>query len=65
MPVRQIDVLDDLFVCSYVFSSFFKALFLASVLGVFHGLAVLPVLLKLMGGDNIKLQTEEPEVSAH
>lgn len=46
---------------SYVFSSFFKALFLASVLGVFHGLAVLPVLLKLMGGDNIKLQTEEPE----
>ena len=53
------------FVCSYVFSSFFKALFLASVLGIFHGLAALPVLLKLMGGDNIKVQTEALEVSAH
>jgi len=39
---------------SYVFQSFFKALFLASILAIFHGMVVLPVLLKLFGGDRLR-----------
>eukprot|EP00658_Telonema_sp_P-2_P014428 TRINITY_DN15482_c0_g12_i2.p1 TRINITY_DN15482_c0_g12~~TRINITY_DN15482_c0_g12_i2.p1 ORF type:complete len:926 (-),score=215.55 TRINITY_DN15482_c0_g12_i2:272-3049(-) len=35
---------------SYVFSVFFKELFLASVFGIFNGLVALPILLKLLGG---------------
>ena len=34
---------------SYVFLSFFKIFFLICILGLFHGLLVLPVLLSLIG----------------
>ena len=34
---------------SYVFLSFFKIFFLICILGLFHGLLVLPVLLSLVG----------------
>eukprot|EP00656_Telonema_subtile_P010498 TRINITY_DN1506_c0_g1_i2.p1 TRINITY_DN1506_c0_g1~~TRINITY_DN1506_c0_g1_i2.p1 ORF type:complete len:936 (+),score=184.20 TRINITY_DN1506_c0_g1_i2:115-2922(+) len=46
---------------SYVFISFFKELFLASLLGIFNGLIVLPILLKLLGGFASPLAKRESE----
>ena len=37
---------------SYIFKTFFKALFLVTVIAGAHGLVLLPVLLSMYGGDN-------------
>jgi hypothetical protein len=37
---------------SYIFKTFFKALFLVTVIAGAHGLVLLPVLLSMFGGDN-------------
>jgi multidrug efflux pump subunit AcrB len=47
---------------SYVFTSFFKQLFLASTLGIFNGLFVLPVMLKLGVCSNVKDEEEQSEL---
>merc|ERR1711871_261725 len=37
---------------SYVFTTFFKELFMASTCGIFNGLLILPIFLKLFGRDS-------------
>ena len=45
------------FSASYIFRAFFKTLFLVILLGAFHGLLVIPVLLSFMGPKSIKQRT--------
>ena len=50
---------------SHAFLTFFKVFFLTVVFGLFHGIIFLPALLSWIGGENIKPESQDIQMTSN